>query len=339
MGLVALRHVGSSWIRDQTHVCCISRQILYHLATKENPQVPLSVGFPLSPHWNLCPRVGECWSKGANASYQLVSAIAEVQAFCATLPVQAPASVSLSSVAAWGPSILHPSQSVTASSLHHSPFHCGATPQGRQGPTWALSTYWGMSWGGRAALRALGCFWCTAWVSTNHGHCHPTRLALGLGSLWIPKLCLLLSNSCPRSNTTPWYEEWMGLEYSLDWAWDMHQGGCGKPSGHLTTSFCPSWGQASVHVLLRSRIQASHSSPTSSSGPPASQGGASYRTGVPNPQLSLVSPQVSANEFSLFLWVSPRSKDPNSISFLSFLPDYMYIFLIVWLYRSPSANF
>ena len=26
---------GSSWLRDQTHVFCIGRQILYHLATKE----------------------------------------------------------------------------------------------------------------------------------------------------------------------------------------------------------------------------------------------------------------------------------------------------------------
>lgn len=76
--------------------------------------------------------------------------------------------------------------------------------------------------------------------------------------------------------------EW-GWNNSFDWVWDMHQGGCGKPSSHLTTSFCPSWGQASVHVLLRSRIQASHSSPVSSNGPPASQGGASSRTGVPNP--------------------------------------------------------
>ena len=29
-GLVALQHVGSSWVRDQTHVSCIGRQILYH---------------------------------------------------------------------------------------------------------------------------------------------------------------------------------------------------------------------------------------------------------------------------------------------------------------------
>ena len=35
MGLVALRHVGSSQIRDQTPVSCIGRQILYHWATRE----------------------------------------------------------------------------------------------------------------------------------------------------------------------------------------------------------------------------------------------------------------------------------------------------------------
>ena len=35
MGLVALWHVGSSWIRDQTHVSCIGSQILYHWAARE----------------------------------------------------------------------------------------------------------------------------------------------------------------------------------------------------------------------------------------------------------------------------------------------------------------
>ena len=30
MGLLAPRHVGSSWIRGQTHVSCIGRWILYH---------------------------------------------------------------------------------------------------------------------------------------------------------------------------------------------------------------------------------------------------------------------------------------------------------------------
>ena len=35
MGLVAPQHVGSSRIRDQTHVSCIGRWIHYHWATRE----------------------------------------------------------------------------------------------------------------------------------------------------------------------------------------------------------------------------------------------------------------------------------------------------------------
>jgi len=34
-GLVALRHVECSWIRDRTHVSCISRQISIHCTTTE----------------------------------------------------------------------------------------------------------------------------------------------------------------------------------------------------------------------------------------------------------------------------------------------------------------
>ena len=39
MGLVVPQHVGSSWTRDQSCVLCIGRQILYHSATREVPQV------------------------------------------------------------------------------------------------------------------------------------------------------------------------------------------------------------------------------------------------------------------------------------------------------------
>ena len=37
MGLVALRHVGSSQIRDPICVSCFGRQILYHWTTREAP--------------------------------------------------------------------------------------------------------------------------------------------------------------------------------------------------------------------------------------------------------------------------------------------------------------
>ena len=42
MVLVAPRHVGSSWIRDQTHFSHIGRRIPYHWATKEGPCLDLS---------------------------------------------------------------------------------------------------------------------------------------------------------------------------------------------------------------------------------------------------------------------------------------------------------
>ena len=38
MGLVAPRHVGSSWTRARTHVPCIGRWILNHCATRDAPQ-------------------------------------------------------------------------------------------------------------------------------------------------------------------------------------------------------------------------------------------------------------------------------------------------------------
>ena len=44
MGLVTLRHMGSSQTRDRTHVPCIGRPILNHWATKE----ALSNSYPYS---------------------------------------------------------------------------------------------------------------------------------------------------------------------------------------------------------------------------------------------------------------------------------------------------
>ena len=38
MGLVAPRHMGSSWIRDRTHVSCIGKQFCYHSAAREAPE-------------------------------------------------------------------------------------------------------------------------------------------------------------------------------------------------------------------------------------------------------------------------------------------------------------
>ena len=39
VGLVAQQHVGSSWIRNQTHVSCVGRHILYRWATRETQRL------------------------------------------------------------------------------------------------------------------------------------------------------------------------------------------------------------------------------------------------------------------------------------------------------------
>ena len=44
MVLVALWPVGSSWIRDQTHVSCTGKQILYHWATRKALSTLFSFG-------------------------------------------------------------------------------------------------------------------------------------------------------------------------------------------------------------------------------------------------------------------------------------------------------
>ena len=47
-GLVAPRHVGSSWARARTHVPCIGRRILNHCATREVPGVIFFNGYGVS---------------------------------------------------------------------------------------------------------------------------------------------------------------------------------------------------------------------------------------------------------------------------------------------------
>ena len=52
MGLVAPRHVGSSWIRDRTTVPCNGRQILNHCTTRE-VSVFLIIAFLVGVKWYL----------------------------------------------------------------------------------------------------------------------------------------------------------------------------------------------------------------------------------------------------------------------------------------------
>ena len=45
MGLVAPRHMGSSWTRNETHDACIHKWILKHWTTKEVPLLPISLRY------------------------------------------------------------------------------------------------------------------------------------------------------------------------------------------------------------------------------------------------------------------------------------------------------
>ena len=228
MGLVAPRHVGSSWIRSNP--CLLHWQAdSLPLSYQGKPIGAFKCGFSLSPHWNLHPRAGECWSKGSSAGSRLVSATVEVQAVCTARPVQAPAIVSLGSAAAWAPSILHPSQSVTPPRSPPHSFPLWSHTRGQAGPHVDTQHALGCELGWKGYSQSSGLLLMHSMSQHQPRHCHPTRLALGLGSLWIPNLCLLLSSSCPRSNT-PWCEEWTGLEYSLDWAGTCTKEAVGNPA-------------------------------------------------------------------------------------------------------------
>ena len=51
MVLGAQQYMGSSWIRDQTCVSCVSRQILYHWATREAQDSTSLTSFQVLPMW------------------------------------------------------------------------------------------------------------------------------------------------------------------------------------------------------------------------------------------------------------------------------------------------
>ena len=129
---------------------------------------PLSVCFSLSPHWDPCPRAGEGQSKWG--SCELLVCIGHRQRSNA-LPVQTPVVLPCHSFGCKS------SLSLTAG---HCPqpllplLCCRTTLQGRWGLC-GISACIRVSCGGVAALRDLGCFCGTIWVSANNGHHHPTQ--------------------------------------------------------------------------------------------------------------------------------------------------------------------
>ena len=120
--------------------------------------MPLSVGFPCPHTGTSTPELGSAEARGPVQALGLCrpqwrSKLSALHALCKHLQ--------LCPLAQLQPELqvfftLH-SQSPPPG-LHHTPFPCGATPEDRQGPTWTLSMHWVVSWGGRATLRALGCF-------------------------------------------------------------------------------------------------------------------------------------------------------------------------------------
>ena len=95
------------------------------------------------------------------------------------------------------------------------------------------------------------------------------------------------------------------------------------------------WGQVSVCVLLRSGVQASHSSPTNPSGLLSCQKGSLCYLPYVTPQtwgtqyvvqIAHSSGQISANVFSFFLWVFSLGHW-SQYDCLLFLPNFMWTFL------------
>ena len=74
MGLLALRHVGSSQTRAQTRVPCIGRWILNHCAIKEAPLLNLLKSLPLS---KLFWRLPHLWSLFSASQWVVSPSISE----------------------------------------------------------------------------------------------------------------------------------------------------------------------------------------------------------------------------------------------------------------------
>ena len=97
------------------------------------------------------------------------------------------------------------------------------------------------------------------------------------------------------------------------------------------------WGQVSVCMLLRSGVQAYHSSPINPSDLPTSQKGSQTCGAQYVVQIAHLSWQISANVFSFSSEYSPLGTGPNMIVFCSY-PVSCGPFLQIWLYMSLAAS-
>lgn len=149
-------------------------------------------------------------------------------------------------------------------------------------------------------------------------------------------LCFSYSSFCDCAKLQHWVSRtepftWLRLGHVLKW------------SGHSILITLP-WGQASMHALLKSRVQAFLSPPVSPALPMTSQGvssplGRTPGLGAQSVAQTAYSPKwVSACIISLSPGVLSRGTSSNMITLSSFLSDYVCISLTALVYRNLSAK-
>ena len=200
MGLVTPRHVGSSLIR--------SNPCLLHWQPDSLPLIhqgkpigafkcvfsPVPTLEPPPPSWGVLKqgvqcRLSACVGHSGGPSCLHCTACAST---CNCVPWL---SCSLSSKYSSPFTVSHRPRSPPHS------FPLWSHTRGQAGPHVYTQHALGCELGWKGCSQCSGLLLMRSVSQHQPRHCHPTRLALGLGSLWIPNLCLLLSSSCPRSNT------------------------------------------------------------------------------------------------------------------------------------------
>ena len=141
----------------------------------------------------------------------------------------------------------------------------------------------------------------------------------------------------------------MGLKHLLNSGLGMCQGSHRKPGSHWnspqsTLSALP-WEQASTLMLLTNGVQASHSPPVSSSGPPASQGGFPALCWIPGLGHPICGSNCSVIRADLHWCILPFPMSPllevwsQPDCSVPFLPDSVWIFVtaLVVLFLTVSS--
>ena len=114
-----------------------------------------------------------------------------------------------------------------------------------------------MSCGRVATVGSLGSFWGPTWVSVSSGQHHFTQT---LSQEWVASAAwsnLSSGSGHLRLSTMLEHEMSQAREFTWPGTGERDKAVTGKPTAARTDFFCPSWGQASGHMLFRSTVQAS----------------------------------------------------------------------------------